>query len=248
MIRVLILEDEPAALRRIKRLIQDIRPDYNIVGDADNIEEAVECIESTSADLIISDVQLSDGLCFEAFDKTEYKAPIIFITAYDEYAIRAFDFHGIHYLVKPVLADKLNEAFNKFEALSSATGTDQTKVLKSEMVDGDKKLLSKIGNKTTIIDIRDIAFIYFENRASHAVNFKGQIHFLDQSLDHLTSYLPANQFFRVNRQTIINRAAVKSMQKRSSNRLGLLLNVITDLDIVVSKDNSPAFKDWIKGV
>ena len=115
MVKIIIFEDEPAALRRIKRLIKGIRPDYKLVGDADNIADGVALLNKTDCQLILSDIQLSDGLCFEIFEKTKSRIPVIFITAYNEYAIKTFDYNGIHYLVKPLAKEKLHKALNKFE-------------------------------------------------------------------------------------------------------------------------------------
>ena len=115
MHKILILEDEPSALQRLSRMINEIRPEYQIVNTADNLEDAEKILTTENYDLILSDIELSDGNCFDVFEKTDPKKPIIFITAYNDYAIKAFKYNGIHYLLKPINYEDLTQAFVKYE-------------------------------------------------------------------------------------------------------------------------------------
>lgn len=247
MIKVLIFEDEPAALRRIKRLIMEIRPDYHLVGDADNIADGVALLNQYDCDLILSDIQLSDGLCFEIFEKTRKKIPVIFITAYNEYAIKTFDYNGVHYLVKPLVKEKLHQAINKFEAqkILHLNPELRTYFMNSDIT-SSRKILSKIGNSTKVIKANEIAIIYFEDRITRAILFSGKVHYVDYSLNQLMEEFPPGLFYKINRQQIINKEAIKEIRKHPGNRIKVIPSGSFQSDLVVSKEKTPDFKNWFK--
>lgn len=247
MVKVIIFEDEPAALRRIKRLIREIRPEYKLVGDADNIADGVALLKQHDCQLILSDIQLSDGLCFEIFEKTRNKIPVIFITAYNEYAIQTFDYNGVHYLVKPLVKEKLHKAINKFEEqkILQLNPEFHTFFKKGEFI-SNKKILSKLGNSTKVIEANKIAIIYFEDRITRAILFSGKEHYLDYSLNQLMGEFPPGLFYKINRQQIINKEVIKEIRKYPGNRLKVIPSVSYYADLIVSKEKTPDFKNWFQ--
>lgn len=244
MIRLIIIEDEPSALRRLKRLVMEIRPNWQIVATADNVSKGIEIVKKGDFDLILSDIQLSDGLSFEVLIASEVNTPVIFITAYDEFAIKAFEFNSIHYLLKPIKPEQLHMAFEKFELNEMNSFSDQAPLFDKEK-SYDQKLLSKVGNHTIVIEIADIAFFYHEDRTTKAILFNNKSHLIDNSLDKLQDFLSNNLFFRINRQVIVQKKAVKKTTIYSSSRLLLTTNPISDEQLIVSKEKTPLFKKWL---
>ena len=243
MIKYIIFEDEPATLRRLQRKISALRPDWFCVSTADGIRSGTPLLEM-EFDLIFSDIHLSDGHCFELLKKAHTQAPVIFTTAYDQYALKAFEFNSIHYLLKPVTEEDLIAAIQKFEQLP--TSLAHTEMLKTAGgAAPHETLVSTVGNKTTILNIQDIAYIHYQDRITWVVLFDLKNYAVDHSLDRLTEYLPSDQFFRINRQAIVNKRAVRQFSKASSNRLNLEMKVDATVELTVSKESSKGFKTWV---
>ena len=246
MSKILIFEDEPAALQRLTRMVNEIRPQYKIVGHSDSISDAVKLLESVEFDLILSDIQLSDGTCFEIFEKNNPEKPIIFITAFNDYAIKAFEFNGIHYLLKPINYQALTKAFVKFEKNKiDAPNIKNIEFSGQFETEYQKRLISKVGQKLKVIETNNIAFLYTEMGLVYAKTFSNDIHVLDDTLEHIFQKLNPDTFFRINRQMIVHIDAVIDMISHSSNRLKLKLKTKYDKDIVVSKEKTSSFKKWI---
>lgn len=246
MSRLLIFEDEPAALQRLTRMVHEIRPQYTIVGTSDTISGAVDLLKNTEFDLILSDIELSDGTCFEVFEKTNPEKPIIFITAYNDYAIKAFDFNGIHYLLKPINYEALTQAFVKFEKHQVKVPSAQDfQMDPSFEADYQKRLISKVGQKLKVIETNTIALFYTETGLVYAKTFSNESYVLDETLEKIYQKINPNTFFRINRQMIVHVDAVEDMVAYSSNRLKLKLKTKHHEDIVVSKDKTSDFKTWV---
>lgn len=245
MVKVVIIEDEPAALRRLQRLILELRPNWGITGTADSISSGIDLIDEADFELIFSDIQLSDGQCFDIFSKTNNQKPIIFITAYDKYAIKAFDFNSIHYLLKPIKPEQLLMAIQKFEQSEVHSFANHAPLFNKGIYKQPTQLLSKIGNKSNLISVENIAAIVFEDRATIAIMENGSHHLLDQSLDKLEEYLSSDLFFRISRQMIVAKSAVKHFSNFTSNRLILETHPILESKAIVSKDRVPSFRKWI---
>lgn len=246
MINLCIFEDEPAAQRRLKRILLEIRPEWNIGAIRDSVESGIQLLQEKSFDLILSDIQLSDGNCFEIFKKIRPKTPIIFITAFDEYAIKAFEFNSVHYLVKPITVEALHLALSKFEQNALGASEPFMDTVSAENTGLQFKILSKVGNKTILINPQDIAFFHAADRLTRCILFDGKAHFIDQSLDKLMAFLPPRDYFRINRQFIVQFKGIKKFEKYSSNRLLLHVDPVTDHELVVSKEKSSSFKRWIQ--
>lgn len=245
MTRVILLEDEPAALRRLQRLIAEIRPSWEIVGTADSLVAGEALIRAGGYELILTDIHLSDGLFFDLGTRVRIEAPVIFITAYDEYAIRAFRLNSIHYLVKPLDAEMLNEAFNKFEKRQLSAVPDMAGLFPEGEPRPSLRLLSRVGNRTVVIPVEELALVYTADRATMAVLFSGKEHLLDQSLDVLMQNLDEKAFFRINRQWIVHREAVLSFRPHTSHRLLLSTRPAVAEELVVSKEKTPLFRQWM---
>lgn len=247
MIKILLFEDEPSAVNRLKRLLKKVRPNYQILGDADTIEDGINLLEQEKPDLVISDIQLSDGLSFEIFKKLNSNVPVIFVTAYDKYAIEAFEFNGVYYVLKPITEESINTALQKFETNPHYLAASQKVVdlIKQGEFDTHKRIISKVGDKTKIIPIPTIAIVYSENKMNKVLTFDGTSHLVDYTLDELMERMSGNQFFKISRQFIVNRQAIQHWKPYSSGRLLLKTNPELATDLIVSKDKTPRFKTWM---
>lgn len=246
MTNILIFEDEPAALQRLTRMIKDIRPNFNIAGTADNIADAIDLITNSSYDLIFSDIELSDGNCFEVFEQNNTEKPIIFITAYNDYAVKAFNYNGIHYLLKPINYEGLTKAIVKFE--NNTLKTNAINTLKNTTDFSEvyqKRFISKVGNTYKIVDTKDIMLFYTDTGLVYAKTLNNQKFVLDETLEKVKQKVNPTTFFRINRQIILNINAVEDMYAYSSHRLKIKLKVAHHEDVIVSKDKSTDFKNWI---
>lgn len=240
MIKYIIIEDEPAARRRLKRNITEIRPNWNCVGEADSVEAGLQLVKTEEYDLLLTDIQLSDGTCFEILSNG-IKKPVIFITAFDNYAVQAFKFNSIHYLLKPITKKNLILAFQKFE--KNLIQTEHNSI--SSISELTQTLVSQIGNKSTLININEIAYIYHMDKITKVYLKSQKGHYINQSLEALDDYLPSDNFIRINRQAIINKNFVSQFTKVSSNRLEVSLSFEVEHELIVSKDKTKHFKKFM---
>ena len=244
MIRYVILEDEPAAVRRLKRKITALRPTWVFVDAADSLKSGIALVQQEEFDLLFSDIELSDGHSFELLKNIEIEVPIIFITAYHNYAIKAFEFNSIHYLLKPINDQQLRVALQKFEKHPSQL--KDAHVISQIPIDEVKQtIISRLGNKTYLIKTDDIAYFHHHDRITKAYLFNSKSYLISQNLEKLIGYLPATNFFRINRQMIVNRNTVTQFSKLSSNRLLLETELKTAKELIVSKENSKPFRQWL---
>ncbi len=255
-IQLVIVEDELHNSRLIKGLINEIRPKWEIVSCLESIEESVEWLNSNKApELILMDIQLSDGICFSIFDKVELppSCRIIFTTAYNEYAIRAFKVNSIDYLLKPIEKKSLENSFLKFESiltneLKVNDGFDYNKLLKSIMKDKKefrKRFLISGVNSYQKLETKDIAYIYSENKTTFAVDFYTKEYVLDFTLEQLEFELDNECFFRANRKIIINIEAVNNITNDNGGKLLIEILPKTKFDISISRLKASDFKNWM---
>ncbi|MGX5691071.1 LytR/AlgR family response regulator transcription factor [Arcticibacter tournemirensis] len=251
--KVLIIEDELKTGRELKTIAEGIDPAIEVLEILPSVEMALDWFkENAPPDLIFSDIQLADGLSFSIFESVDVRAPIIFCTAYDDYALRAFDANGIDYLLKPVDELKLRQSLDKYsrlQSLLSGPGGDYQKKLESMLLQMKQKhkntLLVHFREKIIPLKTADIAFIHYANGIISVYMKAGQEHYLTHSLDELEGMLDPVQFFRANRQFIINRESVKSIEHYFSRRLIVWLHSKTPENIVISKSRSSEFLQWI---
>ena len=248
--KALIIEDETLAAQSLQKLISEVAPDTEVIGVLQSIEESVAWFdENPMPDLIFMDIHLADGSSFAIFDKTDITCPVIFTTAYDEYALKAFEVSSIDYLLKPINRNDLTRAMNKYNALVGEK-TDNNNAIET--------LLSHIGLKKNykscfLVPERDklvplptanIAYIYIEDKSVKTIALDGHTYYMSQTLDEIMNQLNPEDFFRANRQFIVSRKAIKDMTIWFGNKLSLNLLVKIPEDIIISKAKVAEFKSW----
>ena len=247
--RVLIIEDERIAAQTLHRLIYDYDSEIEVVDVLQTIEDSVEWFQTHSMpDLVFMDIHLSDGSSFSIFDHVDVKCPIIFTTAYDEYAIKAFEVNSIGYLLKPIDKDDFAKALNKFKTMSLASDKDllhaMLKQLKGESCHYKSNFIIQERDRFIPLPTHTIACVYIDSKMVYAVTLAGKSFPLNQPLDELMDVLDPYVFFRANRQYIISRNAIRDFNIWFGNKLLVNIIVPTPEKIVVSKARVTEFKNW----
>ena len=247
--KILIIEDEAAALRRLSKLLVEIDPNIEIVEDLDSIESSIKWLQDNPMpDLLFLDIHLADGSSFEIFKHVDIKKPVIFITAYDEYALDAFKVNAIDYLLKPIKKTELEKAIEKYRQRSSSSSVDYQKLAEAMNANTPaKRFLIRFGQTLKVVDFTAVAFFYTSDKITFLVNKEGKRYPLDYSLEQLDEMADQSKFFRINRQFIVNIESIKEMYAYSKSRVKLVLDPPCELEIVVSTDRSPVFKKWLVG-
>ena len=245
--KVLIIEDEKPAADKLKRMLTDKVEGIIILDILETVEGSINWFMNNPApDLIFMDIQLNDGISFEIFESVKISAPVIFTTAYDEYAIRAFKVNSIDYLLKPIETVALLKSIEKFRTLYPTSKTDHNKIdlLYSQLVKKFKtRFFIKFGSHCRSVMTEDIKYFFIVERSTFMKTFPGKIFDVDYSLDQMEKMLDPEKFFRINRKFIINLAAIIDIITWSSNRLKLKLsNEEDNLELVVSREKVSEFK------
>lgn len=250
---VIIIEDEKPAARRLERMLNAISVEVNTM--LHSVEESVAWFQNNDhPDLIFLDIQLSDGLSFEIFEVIDVNSAVIFTTAYDEYALRAFKLNSIDYLLKPIDANDLKRAFEKFtsrtEVLNKPVTLDFNDI-KEMLINPVEKVYKqrfaiKTGQHIKLINIDDIECFYSENKGTYAFTTDGRNHLLDCTLEDLEYELSPKQFFRTSRKFFVNINAIKDMVSYTNSRLQVKLNRYNEQDIIVARERVKDFKDWLE--
>jgi len=249
--KILLIEDEQAAVRRLQKLLVEIDPKNEVIGALSSIESAVEWLLAHPApDVILMDIHLADGSSFDIFDKVPVTAPVIFATAFDEYALKAFKVNAIDYLLKPIKKVDLEQALLR---ISKGVGKDNLgdefiqKLANAGLVKKNKRILVKMGQAIKLIELENVAYFYSRDKISFAVLPGNKRYPLDQSLDQLEQMVDPVHFFRINRQFMVKMESIDEMIAYSKSRVKLKLNPPTEEDAIVSKERSPDFKKWLLG-
>ena len=249
LMKILIVEDEAAAVRRLSKMLEEIDPDIEVVKDLDSVEAAVNWLSTNPVpDLLFFDIHLADGSSFDIFQQVKITQPVIFITAYDEYALEAFKVNAIDYLMKPIKKNDLERAVSKYRQWQLPAGMDYSKL--AESMAGQvksKRFLIRFGQSIRVVDIQDVAYFFTSDKITFLVTKNGKRYPIDYSLEQLEAIMDNAKFFRINRQFIVNIEAIDEMYAYSKSRVKLSLNPSCDLDTVVSTDRSPVFKKWLVG-
>jgi DNA-binding LytR/AlgR family response regulator len=248
--KILIVENEMPAADKLIRLLKKLDKSVTVTGVAESVEEAINRLQGVPLpDLILMDIQLDDGLCFEIFEMINIDTPVIFTTAYDEYTLRAFKCNSIDYLLKPIDEDALKAALAKFKKLyadKSPYKTDFRQLLNEFRNQFKSRFLIKIGDKFKSIPVQEISYFHICEKNVFLRDFHGIDYGIDHSLDQLQTLLDPRKFFRINRDCVINIESVALMHSYSSSRLQLALKNSEKSDLfVVSRDKVGAFKKWI---
>ncbi len=253
-IQVLIVEDEPLAQNELKRLLASVEHEIHVLECIDSIEEAVEWLEANPApDLMFFDIRLSDGLSFEIFRQVNTKAPVIFTTAYDEYAIQAFKVHSIDYLLKPVKLSDLNKALEKYKShFDSAKKPEMAldiqqleKLFAVEKPRYKSRFITRIGDQILRINLEEVAYFKAEDNEVMLVTHNNKRYFVNHTLDQLNELLDPNIFYRINRSYIVGIKAIGKISKYFNSRLHLELNPDADESVLISRVKVPDFLNWI---
>lgn len=249
--KVLIIEDELPAARRIEQLIRQQRPHVEILAVIDSITEAVKWFAQNPApELILMDIHLADGLSFDIFQSIKIQSMVIFTTAYDQYAIRAFKVNSIDYLLKPIDALELKNALDKYDQMRGNTASFDYSMLNG-MLDNLKnrnyreRFLVKFGNAFTYIQAQEMRFCYAEDSLVFTRLADGKKYSLDHTLEQLEQLLDPTHFFRINRKILLHIEAVDKIHPYFNNRLKLELQPSPGFEIVVSRERVQDFKNWI---
>lgn len=249
--RILIIEDEIPASKRLAMLIKRLNAMATILASLDSIETAVDWLKTNpSPDLIFMDIQLADGLSFDIFTQIDVQVPVIFTTAYDQYALKAFKVNSIDYLLKPIDAEELNKALQKFEKLfqkqpNFSRNTIDQLIQSLTQPEYKERFIVKIGQLLTYINVSDIYYFYSEDGLVFARTSEGKKHGVDYTLDQLQDLIPPTHFFRINRKVITRIEAIHKIATYFNSRLKLELRPNADFDVIVSRDRVPLFKKWL---
>jgi DNA-binding LytR/AlgR family response regulator len=251
--KAIIIEDEQFAAQRLENLIKAYDPGIEIIAKLESVSESIVWFKENKApDLVFLDIHLEDGISFTIFDVVQVNVPIIFTTAFDEYAIKAFKLKSIDYLLKPIVQEDLNKAIEKYKTW----GDGQIKMvdikeLFSLMKEGKENYRERFsvtsGTKLKTIEVKDIAYFFSTSGITFVVMNDKHQYSLDQSLDNLINQLDAKQFYRINRQYLISLKSIANVHIFPKSRLKLDLNPPQQDEIYVSIDKVPEFKRWLDG-
>ena len=247
---ILLLEDEKRTAEHLIRLVGEINPDIKVFGPVASLKDAEEWFRNPPQliDLLFLDIMLADGTSFELFEQYTIHTPIIFITAYDEYALQAFRVNSIDYLLKPVDKTDIAAALNKFSMMKKALGNQDHSWIKSLFQSPGaaykKRFLTKSGDQLRYILVDEIGFFEFEEGIVFAYLNNGDRAIIDQSLDELQEILDPSEFFRINRKTIVQINAIKKIHPYFNRRLSIHLDP-GQKNVIVSRERVPEFKEWL---
>jgi DNA-binding LytR/AlgR family response regulator len=250
--KLLIIEDEPASAQRLKKLAAEIEPGMEVLEILDSISSSVEWFRThTEPDLVLSDIHLADGLSFEIFKQVRVACPVIFTTAYDQYAIQAFKVNSVDYLLKPIKKDELAEAIKKFKKMQPAAPRVDLAQFMSLMGKEEKEYLKRIvirlGQQIKIVEIKDVAYFYIDEKIVFGVTFTKDRYPMDLSLDQLEKQLDPGRFFRINRGFIISLESIETMITYSKARIKIKLKPPCELESITSTERSAEFREWLRG-
>jgi len=247
--KALIIEDEIPASKHLRRILNETG-DIEVIGIIESIAETVDWFTANQTpDLVFMDIHLADGLAFEIFNRISINCPVIFTTAYDEYALKAFKVNSIDYLLKPVEAEDVQDALKKLRVLTSpANMKDALSNLLASFRKSSKYkthfLIPAKGDKLIPVQISDLGCFYIDSGLVKAVSFEGKIYRLEYTLDELTDMLDPEVFFRANRQYIISKSSVKDIDFWFNSRLSVNLKITVPEKILISKARIQEFKNW----
>lgn len=246
--KILIVEDEKLSAEHLTNLLSKIEPEYKIIHVAESIKRTVDFLNSgVKVDLIFMDIHLADGISFDIFKTVKSTAPIIFTTAFEEYAIRAFKVNSIDYLLKPIGRFELQEAVAKFKLTTRSS--DQLTVLEDayNIINRQYKnrFLVKSGEQILTISVDEITFLIAEDGIVLLVNKEGRRFAIDHSLDVLESMLDPKMFFRINRKVIIQVDAIGKIVQHLNSRLKITANFLDSDASIVSRERVAEFKLWL---
>jgi DNA-binding LytR/AlgR family response regulator len=246
MIKIVIIEDERLIAAELRRMIQKVSPDVEISAMLSSVKEGIEYFASNPhPDLIFSDVNLGDGLSFEIFNEVSLKTPIVFITAYDDFILNAFEYNGIEYLLKPVDERDLEKAINRYRTLETHFSRFQnfTRAFTQKI---RKRLIVRKGMENIALRTEDIVMVYTENKVVYVIDKEGKKYLSDKKLLELEEEMDTSTFFRANRQYIVNVDFIRGYKAYEKVKLQLDLSIpLNNHCVIISQETAPHFRQWI---
>lgn len=251
--KVVIIEDEAFATLRLKKMILDYDPEIKIMAELESVAESVKWFKANpEPDLIFLDIHLEDDLSFAIFDQVNISSPVIFTTAFDEYAIKAFKLKSIDYLLKPIVHEELAAALKKYEQFSGLHHSSVDLQSLYNLLTGKEKnykerLSISIGSKIKMVEVTDIAYVFVMEKGVYLRTFQGSTYSVDFTLDKLEEMVDPAKFFRINRKYLVNISSINDMVAYSRSRVKLELKPRADdeFETIVSIDRSAEFKKWL---
>ncbi|MFK8038766.1 MAG: LytR/AlgR family response regulator transcription factor [Crocinitomicaceae bacterium] len=250
MLNILIIEDEAPAVKRLIKLLGEIDSDHQIVGQLDEVSSAIKWLESNpTPDLIFMDIQLADGYSFQIFEQFEIKSPVIFVTAFDNYAIDAFRVNGLDYLLKPIKKELLVKSIERFKSLKSPKNVDLNAL--SQLLNPNKnqfkeRFLIKSGDELSFVKTNEIAYFISEDSYSFIITKSGSRYiYTADSISQIEEQLDPTIFFKINRKEIVSLDSITKISAYFNNRLKLELKPVREYEFIVSRPKVKAFKIWL---
>jgi DNA-binding LytR/AlgR family response regulator len=246
--KLIIVEDEKLAAERLKMLVKEYDPAIEVISCFESVEEAVQYLRHHAApDLLLLDIHLSDGHSFEIFNQVNYNGPVIFTTAYEQYALDAFKMFSIDYILKPVTLEALANALNKFRNISSGIAPFNYQQLLPQLTSKDykKRFLGKVGQRLFFVETNDIAYFQADNKVVYLIDKDGNRYVVEHTMEKLAALLNPQEFFRLNRRYIVRISAIQQVKPYFNGRLKLSLKGTSQPDeMVISRERVSEFKVW----
>lgn len=248
--KYILIEDEQLAAKRMRELIATIRPDYQFVAKFDSVESATISLPALKYDILFMDIQLADGNSFDIFDQVAISAPIIFTTAYDEYALKAFKANSVDYLLKPIDLSELKSAVEKFENSFHQPKVESTslpvdELIKSLQPKGKERFVVRVGDHLKTIDTKDIQLIYSQDKGTYLFTKEGRRYLIDYTVDRAADLLAPDIYFKISRKFIVNLNYIKDIIAFTNSRLEIRIEHFEEDQVIVSREKVNEFKDWL---
>jgi DNA-binding LytR/AlgR family response regulator len=249
---ILIIEDEPQAAQRMETLVKELIPESKIAGKIDSVKKSVQWLKNNPPpDLLLMDIQLADGISFQIFEQHDVKSPVIFTTAYDAYALKAFKVNSIDYILKPVDKEELNKALKKLQSFSK--NESETKLLLTNIGQAVEMLMKKyktrfvikVGEHLKTVEVENIRYFHSQEKATFCMTDDNRNFILDFTLDQLEDMVDPGIFFRINRKYFVRSGAIQDIISYTNSRLKLILKGSQDNDVIVARERVQEFKEWL---
>lgn len=248
---ILIIEDEKPAASRLERLLKSYNDQINVLDKIDSVKKAIKWLQSNRPELIFMDIQLADGLSFEIFEHVDIQAPVIFTTAFDEYALKAFKVNSIDYLLKPIDEDELEGAFKKLDRLannhqSQSNTLAQINQAMAMLTNKYKsRFVIKVGEHIKSVAVDEIQYFFSREKATFCCVNDAKNYLLDYSLEQVEGMVDPEMFYRINRKYLISLESIEDIISYSNSRLRIVLKHCTDNEVIVSRERVNDFKNWL---
>lgn len=249
---VLIIEDEPLAAQRLETLVADIKPDSSILARIDSVKKSVQWFKNNPApDLVLMDIQLADGISFQIFEQCEVNAPVIFTTAYDEYALKAFKVNSIDYILKPVDKADLANGLRKLESLKGVQPSQQqlmqsiTHAMQMLTRKFKERFVIKVGEHLKTLETKNVLYFFSQEKTTFCHSTDNRNYILDYTLEQLETLVDPAEYFRVNRKYLVRGDSIQDIISYTNSRLRLMLRDSQDNDIIVARERVQDFRLWL---